>query len=443
MSDEETETPRPDTSDWQDVAVDAAEPSGEVTSDDVEPSVETTPSEGSTDSTGMGSFVNIDTDDYIPNDAVLEPNRVSPSLVLVEHESKNEEEMKTVGDVQRKDSSNKPDVKKDATPSRSNKFLELKQKRRAAATATRNSGLAVKEERKSATEEATTPLEEEDVDVVKNKTKEVVSEGAKADLVVDKVDARDKKDDVAIEEDSKQEEKKTPLDSAGENASEEIVEEDFKDNEDATEDIVAHGEQSKDVKAKHVDATIITKLEEDFKDSKIAPLLVEEINPVGMPNANTPRGQNHRMKHVMKLRQKVQSPTKASIETNENVAVETTPSIATSASQVTAKHHNGVRKTSVPVITSTISLISDASSFGTDDSTLSSEHYLKEKERLRLRKIALQTVAGPFASDHLATLKETKSSSSGSANPCDNDQFDPFASTVTEVEMKPIGNGKL
>jgi hypothetical protein len=461
MSNEDT-----DTTDWQDAAIDAVEIAGDIAPSnepalDVESSVETTPStegsEGSAESTGMGSNVKIDTKEYTQVDADMESKRDNPSLAEVENQSKKQEE--STGDVQRKDSLNKA-ATKDVITSRSNKFLELKQKRRAAAMLARSAGSSGKEVEEKLASGYDTPFEEKDADVVQNKAQEVVSKVETNVHVTNTFDIDKTENPSSLEKDSKQLEEKTQLDSTEEDVSKDAVDVKVLAEKGTKE---PDGEESKDVVAKYGGATHFKNSEEDKDnitsfwthleprnpvvlscsnpDGMIAPLLVEELSPVQTHNTNTPRSQNHRMKHVKNLRQNYQSPTKTQVETHDSLVVESVPSIATSSSQVTAKRHNGEHKTTIPATSSNMSIVSDASSFGIDDidSTLSSENFMKEKDRLRLRKIALQAIAVPFSNDHLATLKEAKSSGSGSINPCDNDRFDPFASSASEVQLKTSG----
>jgi hypothetical protein len=153
----------------------------------------------------------------------------------------------------------------------------------------------------------------------------------------------------------------------------------------------------------------------------------------------SPRSQNHRMKHI-KLRQKYVSSTKSTTEnSNDNSSLYQSPSNLTSASQVTTVHRN----TAIPSVNSNISERSDVSSFGKGDirGSPSSEVFLKDWERRRLRNIALEAVAGSTAvsesSEATEAGKEDRPSDSGQQS-----QVDPFAaingqssSTVPETDM--------
>jgi len=538
MSNQEETTLQPLTDDWQDAAVDVDDEDEEpsVSADNVESAVsdtninvssavETAPSnensEGSADSSGMGSFVDIDSMGDVPNGVDSESRADSPFVVLVREseneDSKKEEDTIAVNDVQQEESQkfpkeesqnpttrhtspDEPDAHVDAstaattTPSRSTKFLEVRRRRLAAAAAK-----SANEEGKSSSE-LTLP-EEKDAVIFDNKTQNVVDKPAMCVVTVSK-------DDMAGEKVSgSPEEEKTQVSSTDGNTSkdvetlvkheenEEKVEEtppteyeqqEEQKEQDSTFDEVASAErvgedkpigdgakneedtneiesdEKEDTGAAEVkDNTIMTEDTNDtdtraaeVKDITVNSLPNKEADPAITPSSYTPRSQNHRMKHVNKLRQKYQPPpTELNSESNENLAVEAAPSTITSASQATARHRNGMYKTTVPSASSNVSCVSDASSFGIEevDSTLCSASYLKEKERLRLRKIALEAVRGPMSMNatgaHMATLKEAKSS--GSASLHDNDRFDPYAynsskSPSPEFEMRTIGhNGNI
>lgn len=138
----------------------------------------------------------------------------------------------------------------------------------------------------------------------------------------------------------------------------------------------------------------------------------------------SPRSQNYRMKHI-KLRQKYVSSSKSGMDnSNDNGSLFQSPSNLTSASQVTTVHRN----TAIPSVNSNISERSDISSFGKEDigSSPTSEMFLKDWERRRLRQIALEAVAGSTAvsdsSEATETPKEDRPSESGLQA-----EFDPYA----------------
>jgi len=153
----------------------------------------------------------------------------------------------------------------------------------------------------------------------------------------------------------------------------------------------------------------------------------------------SPRSQNYRMKHIQ-LRQKYVSSVKSTVEkNNDNSSLFQSPSNLTSASQVTTVHRN----TAIPSVNSNSSERSDMSTFGKEDirSPPSSEIFLEEMERRRLRQIALEAVASSTAvnESHEAakTVKEDRPYESGIKT-----EFDPYApvnvhssSSVPEMEM--------
>lgn len=157
---------------------------------------------------------------------------------------------------------------------------------------------------------------------------------------------------------------------------------------------------------------------------------------------SSPRSQNYRMKHIQ-LRQKYGSPGKIRTDSQENISLHQTQSNVTSASQVTILHRN----TAIPSVYSNISERSDASTFGKDDigGSLSSDVYLKEWERQKLRKIASEALAGPKAvvagesQEVMTTLKEEHYSDNRNQS-----DFDPYAvkeqvsSPAPEMEMNDI-----
>lgn len=153
----------------------------------------------------------------------------------------------------------------------------------------------------------------------------------------------------------------------------------------------------------------------------------------------SPRSQNYRMKHIH-LRQKYVSSAKSTMENNnDNSSLFQSPSNLTSASQVTTVHRN----TAIPSVNSNSSERSDMSTFGKEDirSPPSSEIFLEEMERRRLRQIALEAVASSTAvnesNEAAKTVKEDRPYESG-IKP----EFDPYApvnvhssSSVPEMEM--------
>jgi len=134
-----------------------------------------------------------------------------------------------------------------------------------------------------------------------------------------------------------------------------------------------------------------------------APVVVEEPPEAPVTSPVSPRSRNHRMKHL-KLRQKYQS----SSADGENLTFDVIPSTLTSASQVTAVHGNTsgndltraenaltVAENALTGAHSNESTFSGISSFGTEEinsTPISESPPMEEKDRLRLKVIALETV---------------------------------------------------
>jgi hypothetical protein len=487
MSNEEETAPQPLNDDWQDAAVDVdqdEEPSisavnvesavSDFTNTNVASAVETASSnencEGSEGSSGMGSFVDIDEMDNVPYDVDSESRADSPFLVL-NQESENEDSKKEKDiSTKRTNSPGAPDAPADASttattmPLRSTKIDELRQRRftaaaasaAAAAESARPSPPANEDEKLSS--ELTLPEEKEtaqnvvnklamDIVIVSRKVSDSPEEGKNHVGFTDGDASKDVETPVEHEV-KKEKEETSPTEYEKREQKEHIL-----TVEVAYAEQVGGDEPIRDV-AKNEEVTNDTKSVEqentgaaEIKDATVNPLPSVEVDTAITPSSPTPNSIHHR------VRGKYEAPTKVNSESNDNAAVEAAPSTITSASEVTARHHNGMHRSTVPSASSNVSCVTDASSFGIEevDSALCSAGYLKEKERLRLRKIALEAVGGPMSMNatgaHMATLKEAISSGSAGLN--DNDRLDPYVqnsskSPSPEIEMRTIGhNGNI
>lgn len=163
------------------------------------------------------------------------------------------------------------------------------------------------------------------------------------------------------------------------------------------------------------------------------------------------------------------------VSNDESISIEKSVSSVTSASQITHVRCNvtstdGMKKKAASRPVTLVNSTSDISNdLEKSDSTLSSEKYLQEKERLRLRKIALQSVAASMSPPQLVSqappmtpvqeaqdnINKSSENEPNRTNSADHGyagaskstaQFDPYAveekeetfAASSEIEMKPM-----
>lgn len=98
---------------------------------------------------------------------------------------------------------------------------------------------------------------------------------------------------------------------------------------------------------------------------------------------------------------------KTNRQISDERALTNSSSNLTTASQVTTKHGNTTNKGLRNPVSSTNSMASDISSLNPDEGTLGSEEYKREIERLRMRKIKLQSVAASVGMNNNIEPMET------------------------------------